>query len=95
MPMRNLTRFCNSSGYRKEMGNEPIMAMAHPEDSQSRIRVLLVDDLIATGGTAAASCKLVEQTKAHILGVAFVIELTELKGRQLLSKYRVHSLLPY
>lgn len=67
----------------------------HVDALDQNDRVLIVDDVIATGGTAAASCKLVEQTKAHILGMAFVIELTDLKGRQLLSKYRVHSLLPY
>lgn len=58
-------------------------------------RVLLVDDLIATGGTAVASCELIEKLGAEILGCAFVIELDELKGRELLSKYDVHSLLHY
>ena len=58
-------------------------------------RVLLVDDLIATGGTAAASCELIEKLGAEILGCAFVIELDALKGRDLLSKYEVHSLLHY
>lgn len=58
-------------------------------------RVLIVDDVIATGGTAAASCKLVEQNKAQIIGLAFVIELAALRGRELLNDYRVHSLLTY
>ena len=58
-------------------------------------RVLLIDDLIATGGTAAASCELIEQLGAEIAGCAFVIELDELKGRQKLSRYRVHALIHY
>lgn len=58
-------------------------------------RVLLIDDLIATGGTAAASCALIEQMGAEIAGCAFVIELDELKGRQKLARYRVHALVHY
>ncbi|MGH8658969.1 MAG: adenine phosphoribosyltransferase [Gammaproteobacteria bacterium] len=58
-------------------------------------RVLLIDDLIATGGTAAASCELIEKMGAEIAGCAFVIELDELKGRQKLARYRVHSLVHY
>ena len=58
-------------------------------------RVLLVDDLIATGGTAAASCALVEQLGAEIAGCAFVVELDALKGRDRLRRYHVHSLLHY
>lgn len=58
-------------------------------------RVLLIDDLIATGGTAAASCELIEQMGAEIAGCAFVIEIDELKGRQKLARYRVHTLVHY
>ncbi len=58
-------------------------------------QVLLIDDLIATGGTAAASCELVERLGGHIVGCAFVIELDELGGRNKLTNYRVHSLLHY
>lgn len=58
-------------------------------------RVLLVDDLIATGGTAAASCELIEKMGAEIAGCAFVVELDDLKGRQKLEKHRVHSLVHY
>ncbi len=57
--------------------------------------ILLIDDLIATGGTAAASCQLVEALGGEIVGCAFVIELDALKGREKLSNYRVHSLLHY
>ena len=57
--------------------------------------ILLVDDLIATGGTAAASCRLIEQLGAQVGGCAFVIELDALGGRAKLAPYRVHSLLHY
>lgn len=58
-------------------------------------RVLLIDDLIATGGTAAASCELIERLGAEVAACAFVVELDFLNGRQRLSRYRVHSLLHY
>ncbi len=58
-------------------------------------RVLLIDDLIATGGTAAASCQLIEKLGAEVAACAFIVELDELKGREQLSGYRVHSLLHY
>ncbi len=58
-------------------------------------RVLLVDDLIATGGTAAASCGLIEQLGADVAGCAFLVELDGLGGRQRLARHRVHSLLRY
>ena len=58
-------------------------------------RVVIVDDLLATGGTAAAAAKLVELTGAHVVALAFLIELSELKGRTRLPHYRVDVLLPY
>ena len=58
-------------------------------------RVLLVDDLIATGGTAAASCELVERLGGEVVACAFVIELDHLGGRDRLQGRRVHSLLHY
>jgi adenine phosphoribosyltransferase len=67
----------------------------HTDALDSNDRVLLVDDLIATGGTAAASCQLIEKLGAEVCACAFVVELDELKGRDLLSQYRVHSLVHY
>ncbi|MGH8480095.1 MAG: adenine phosphoribosyltransferase [Gammaproteobacteria bacterium] len=58
-------------------------------------RVLLIDDLIATGGTAAASCRLIEGLGAELAGCAFVVELDELQGRTRLLPYRVHTLVHY
>jgi len=62
------------------------------EDGQ---RVLIVDDLLATGGTAEATAKLARSLGAEIAGLAFVIELDFLKGRQRLGAYDVFSLLHY
>jgi len=67
----------------------------HTDALDSNDKVLLVDDLIATGGTAAASCQLIEKLGAEVCACAFVVELDELNGRELLSQYRVHSLIHY
>ena len=61
-----------------------------PQDS-----VLLVDDLIATGGTAAASLALARRAGANIVGCAFVVELDFLNGRDVLGDCRVHTLVHY
>jgi adenine phosphoribosyltransferase len=58
-------------------------------------RVLIVDDVLATGGTASAKCELVEDLDGVVAGVLFVIELTFLGGRERLERYEVHSLLQY
>lgn len=58
-------------------------------------RVLLIDDLLATGGTAKASCELVEKLGAAVVACAFVVELDFLQGRDNLKNYEVHSLLHY
>lgn len=58
-------------------------------------RVLIVDDLLATGGTAAAAAELIEKTGAVVAGCAFVIELSGLEGRQKLGDYPIDSLLTY
>jgi len=58
-------------------------------------RVLLIDDLLATGGTAAAAAELVKKLGAQILEVGFLIELSFLHGREKLKDYPVHSLVVY
>lgn len=58
-------------------------------------RVLVVDDLLATGGTARATAKLVEKLGGTVVGFAFVIELADLKGREQLKGYQVCSLVVY
>jgi len=58
-------------------------------------RILLHDDLLATGGTMEAACGLIEELGGVIVGVSFLVELTFLHGRQRLSRYPIHSLVQY
>lgn len=68
---------------------------AHIDAIQPDDRILLIDDLLATGGTARASCELVEKLGGEVVACAFVIELTMLNGRQQLQNYSIHSLISY
>ena len=61
----------------------------------TRARVLVVDDLIATGGTAAASLTLAREAGGQVIGCAFLIELRALQGRKALDVERIHSVLEY
>jgi adenine phosphoribosyltransferase len=67
----------------------------HVDAISEGIRVLVVDDLLATGGTARAMCQLVEDAGGVVAGVAFLIELRFLGGRDVLSPYPVTSLVTY
>jgi len=58
-------------------------------------RVLIVDDLLATGGTVSATMELVEKLGGHIAGIAFLVELTFLKGREHLKGHDVFALIKY
>jgi adenine phosphoribosyltransferase len=58
-------------------------------------KVLIVDDLLATGGTMQAACRLVEKLGGQVIGIACLIELTELKGRARLADYKVHTVIAY
>jgi adenine phosphoribosyltransferase len=79
--------------YELEYGRD---ALAMHEDAIARgQRVLAVDDLLATGGTMAATLRLVEQLGGQVVGVAFMIELAFLKGREKLKNYPLHSLIVY
>lgn len=82
-----------STAYELEYGEAELEV--HIDAVDKNDKVLLVDDLIATGGTAAASCELVEKLGAAVVGCAFVIELDELRGRDLLQSHKVHTLLHY
>jgi adenine phosphoribosyltransferase len=67
----------------------------HVDGLAPRSRVVIADDLIATGGTAAATAALVSRLGGTVVECAFVIELTFLRGRQKLAPHRVYSLLQY
>ena len=67
----------------------------HVDALKSGSRVLLIDDLLATGGTAEATCKLAESLGADIAGLGFVVELDFLNPREKLKQYDVYSLLHY
>ncbi|PYM28339.1 MAG: adenine phosphoribosyltransferase [Candidatus Rokuibacteriota bacterium] len=79
--------------YELEYGRD---ALAMHEDAiKPGQRVLAVDDLLATGGTMGATLRLVEQLGGRVVGVAFMIELGFLKGRDKLRNYPLHSLITY
>jgi adenine phosphoribosyltransferase len=67
----------------------------HVDGIQSGQRVLMIDDVLATGGTMAAGCKLVERAGGHIVACAFLVELGFLEGRKKLDGYEVFSLVGY
>ena len=67
----------------------------HADAIEPEQRVLVVDDLIATGGTAAATLRLARSAGADVVGCAFLIELVALGGRAQLDAKRVHAVLPY
>jgi len=82
-----------SEAYALEYGNASLEI--HTDAVSSTDRVLLIDDLIATGGTAVAGCRLIERLGAEVAGCAFVIELDFLQGREKLNGYDIHTLLHY
>lgn len=67
----------------------------HQDAIQPGQRVLLVDDLLATGGTASAVLQLIRQLGGDVVGVAFLVELEFLSGRKKLEGYEVYSMLKY
>ena len=67
----------------------------HSDAIETGAKVLMVDDLLATGGTMAAACKLIEKIGGQIAGITFLIELSELAGRSKLSGYKINTCLSY
>lgn len=67
----------------------------HQDAFPKHSNVLICDDLLATGGTLAASVDLIEKLKGHIVGIALLIELTELNGREKVPNYDIFSLIKY
>lgn len=79
--------------YDLEYGQETLEI--HKDSIKPNERILIVDDVLATGGTALAAAKLAEKLKGKIIGLAFLIELLFLKGRKKLKKYKIVSLVQY
>jgi len=90
---KKLPREIISATYDLEYGTDALEA--HTDAIPQGTRVLVADDLLATGGTARAMCQLVENAGGHVAGVAFLIELAYLGGREKLSPYEVISLITY
>jgi len=67
----------------------------HRDAIRPKQRVLIVDDLLATGGTVLGTIDLVKQLKGDIVGLAFLVELSFLKGRERLDGYRINSVITY
>ena len=82
-----------SATYALEYGENSLEL--HADAIESGARVLVHDDVLATGGTARAICDLAEQLGGEVVGLAFVIELEFLEGRKLLDGRDVHSLITY
>jgi adenine phosphoribosyltransferase len=82
-----------SMSYSLEYGKDAIEI--HRDAISPVMEVLIIDDLLATGGTAAATASLVESLGGRVAGIGFVIELEELKGREKLSQYDIHAVLKY
>jgi adenine phosphoribosyltransferase len=79
--------------YDLEYGTDTLEMHADALDSSAR--VLIIDDVLATGGTARATCQLIEKLKAKVAGLSFVLELEFLHGREKLRGYEVTALLQY
>ena len=88
-----LPRDTISATYDLEYGTDALEA--HSDSIPEGTRVLVADDLLATGGTARAMCQLVENAGGTVAGVAFLIELSYLSGRHKLEPYEVVSLITY
>ena len=88
-----LPRETVSATYDLEYGND--ILEAHADSIGEGARVLVCDDLLATGGTARAMCELVENAGGTVVGIAFLIELGYLQGRSRLAPYEVISLVTY
>ena len=88
-----LPRQTRSVTYELEYGTDTVEV--HHDALGQGDRVLIVDDVIATGGTARAAIELARQAGAEICGCAFLVELTGLGGRQLLDAEPIHAVIQY
>ena len=79
--------------YNLEYGSDTLEI--HQDAFPKHSKILLCDDLLATGGTLAASVELIEKLEGNIIGIAVLIELLELKGREKIPNYDIFSLIKY
>src|SRR5204863_2852065 len=79
--------------YALEYGNDTLQI--HADSIERDQRVIVLDDVLATGGTASAKIELVEQLGGIVVGALFVVELTFLNGRERLAGYDTHALVAY
>ena len=82
-----------SISYDLEYGTDTLEV--HCDAVRKGAKVLMVDDLLATGGTMAAACKLIEKIGGQIAGMTFLIELGELRGREKLPCYKIKAVISY
>ena len=82
-----------SVSYDLEYGTDTLEV--HSDAIVKGAKVLMVDDLLATGGTMAAACELIEKIEGQVVGIAFLIELRELSGRKKLSRYKINTVISY
>lgn len=88
LPWRTVTQ-----EYMLEYGTDQVEM--HQDAITDKDSVLIIDDLIATGGTSLAACKLVEKLNGHVAGLAFVINLPDLKGMEKLKGYETYHLIEF
>lgn len=83
----------HSVSYGLEYGKDVVEV--HTDAVQPGTQVLMADDLLATGGTMGAACELIEKLGGHIVGLTFLIELSDLNGRKKFSNYDIHTVISY
>ena len=79
--------------YELEYGNDAIEM--HKDSVNQGSRVLIVDDLLATGGTMKAACEIIEKAGGDVVECAFIVDLPDLKGREKLKDYQVFTLVEF
>jgi adenine phosphoribosyltransferase len=82
-----------SISYDLEYGTDTLEV--HSDAVEKQAKVLMVDDLLATGGTMASACKLIEKIGGQVVGIVFLIELAGLRGREKINYYNVKSIISY
>ncbi len=90
---KKLPAECARATYNLEYGQDALEV--HCDAISQGQEVLIIDDVLATGGTAATVAGLVETLGGRVVGIGFLIELEFLKGREKLSRYELHSVLKY